>query len=113
MVFDPFAGSCVTGEVAEKLNRKYTCVDNVDDYLKGAIGRFNYKNLKTKVATEDVYYKIPRPVYYRKMKKMEMRYLKMEGVTVLKKIIRKSINLILIKKTKKVVLNQRLFNIVY
>lgn len=41
MVFDPFAGSCVTGEVAERLKRRWICCDLVEDYLKGALGRFN------------------------------------------------------------------------
>ncbi len=40
LVFDPFGGSCVTGEVAERLKRKWTCCDLVEDYLKGALGRF-------------------------------------------------------------------------
>jgi len=40
LVIDPFAGSCVTGEVAERLERKWICVDSVEEYLKGAIGRF-------------------------------------------------------------------------
>jgi len=40
MVFDPFAGSCVTGEVAERLKRRWICCDLVEDYLKGALARF-------------------------------------------------------------------------
>jgi site-specific DNA-methyltransferase (cytosine-N4-specific) len=40
MVLDPFAGSCITGEVADKLRRKWLCIELVGDYLKGAIGRF-------------------------------------------------------------------------
>ena len=28
LVFDPFAGSCVTGEVADRLKRKWICCDN-------------------------------------------------------------------------------------
>jgi DNA modification methylase len=39
-VLDPFAGSCVAGEVAERLKRKWVCVELVEDYLRGAIGRF-------------------------------------------------------------------------
>lgn len=39
-VLDPFAGSCVTGEVCEKLKRRWMCVELVEDYLKGAVGRF-------------------------------------------------------------------------
>lgn len=40
LVIDPFAGSCVTGEVAERLERRWICVDNVEEYLKGALARF-------------------------------------------------------------------------
>lgn len=40
VVVDPFAGSCVTGEVAERLARKWLCVELVESYLKGAMGRF-------------------------------------------------------------------------
>lgn len=40
LVVDPFAGSCVTGEVAERLKRKWVCVELVEDYLKGALARF-------------------------------------------------------------------------
>ena len=39
-VLDPFAGSCVTGEVAERLKRKWICCDCVKDYVTGARGRF-------------------------------------------------------------------------
>jgi DNA modification methylase len=39
-VFDPFAGSCVTGEVAERLSRKWVCSELVEEYLDGALGRF-------------------------------------------------------------------------
>ena len=39
-VVDPFAGSCTTGSVAEQLNRKWLCIDNEVEYLKGAKGRF-------------------------------------------------------------------------
>lgn len=39
-VVDPFAGSCVTGEVAESLNRRWACCELDEDYLKGAMARF-------------------------------------------------------------------------
>lgn len=39
-VFDPFGGSCVTGETAERLNRKWACCDLDVGYVKGAMGRF-------------------------------------------------------------------------
>lgn len=40
LVVDPFAGSCVTGEVAERLARKWLCAEIIENYLKGAISRF-------------------------------------------------------------------------
>lgn len=61
LVVDPFAGSCVTGEIAERLGRQWICVDNVEEYLEGAIGRFNEENLMTNGPQDEVYYKIPRP----------------------------------------------------
>lgn len=39
-VFDPFAGSAVTGSVAERLKRKWTCCEIVPEYVEGAKGRF-------------------------------------------------------------------------
>ncbi len=40
LVVDPFGGSCVTGEVAERLGRRWICIDLVEEYLQGALGRF-------------------------------------------------------------------------
>jgi DNA modification methylase len=40
MVFDPFAGSCVTGEVAEKMARKWICCELLPEYVEGSKGRF-------------------------------------------------------------------------
>ena len=40
-VVDPFAGSCVTGMVAERLRRKWACIELSASYLKGAIARFD------------------------------------------------------------------------
>lgn len=40
LVVDPFAGSCVTGEVAEKLRRRWICSEIEESYLLGAKGRF-------------------------------------------------------------------------
>lgn len=39
-VLDPFAGSCTTGEVAERLERRWLCAELMEEYLKGARGRF-------------------------------------------------------------------------
>lgn len=64
-VFDPFAGSCVTGEVAERLRRKWTCVDMVEEYLDGALARFqrNRKDAEAKPMKDDGsnYYRVPHP----------------------------------------------------
>ena len=40
LVLDPFAGSCATGEVAEKLGRSWICGEIEEQYLLGAQGRF-------------------------------------------------------------------------
>ncbi len=40
-VLDPFAGSCVTGMVAEALGRRWDCVELNRDFLEGAVGRFS------------------------------------------------------------------------
>jgi site-specific DNA-methyltransferase (cytosine-N4-specific) len=39
-VFDPFGGSCVTGEVCENLQRNWTCCEIVPEYIEGSKGRF-------------------------------------------------------------------------
>lgn len=39
-VFDPFGGSCVTGEVCESLERNWICCETVSEYIEGAKGRF-------------------------------------------------------------------------
>ena len=40
LVLDPFAGSCVTGAVAEVLGRRWVCCELNEEYLDGAMGRF-------------------------------------------------------------------------
>ncbi len=40
LVIDPFAGSCATGEVCERLGRRWMCIEVVEEYLRGALGRF-------------------------------------------------------------------------
>ncbi|MGN6818586.1 MAG: DNA-methyltransferase [Sphingomonas sp.] len=40
LVIDPFGGSCVTGEVAERLGRSWRCIELRKDYLTAAMGRF-------------------------------------------------------------------------
>lgn len=40
LVVDPFAGSCVTGAVAERLNRNWICCELDRQFLAGAMARF-------------------------------------------------------------------------
>lgn len=40
MVLDPFAGSCVTGAVAEDMERRWLCCELDPTYIEGARGRF-------------------------------------------------------------------------
>jgi site-specific DNA-methyltransferase (cytosine-N4-specific) len=40
LVVDPFAGSCVTGEVCQRLAREWICCEIDDRYLEGARARF-------------------------------------------------------------------------
>ncbi len=45
MVLDPFAGSNVTGEAAERLGRRWTAVELAEEYLKGSRFRFSNADL--------------------------------------------------------------------
>lgn len=40
VVLDPFGGSCVTGAVAEVLGRRWVCCEMSEEYLDGALARF-------------------------------------------------------------------------
>jgi site-specific DNA-methyltransferase (cytosine-N4-specific) len=40
VVADPFAGSCVTGAVAEATGRKWVCCEMSEEYVQGALARF-------------------------------------------------------------------------
>ncbi len=59
-VIDPFAGSCVVGEVCERLNRHWICCELEHQYVLGAIGRFNEKS-RREIINEDMSYKIFNP----------------------------------------------------
>jgi len=67
LIFDPFAGSCVAGEVAERLKRKWICCDNVQEYLTGALARFGngeptlFPSMPENKHTREIYYKIFHP----------------------------------------------------
>lgn len=64
-VFDPFGGSCVTGEVAERLRRRWTCCELNEEYLRGAVGRFSGNSATPPDARrpndDSSYYKMPHP----------------------------------------------------
>lgn len=69
LVVDPFAGSCVTGEVCERLRRRWVCSEVVEEYLRGAMGRFERRPNQTPTrevdrtddGNESNYYRVPRP----------------------------------------------------
>lgn len=64
-VFDPFGGSCVTGEVAERLRRRWTCCELNEEYLQGALGRFSGNSATPpdvrRPHDDSSYYKMPHP----------------------------------------------------
>jgi site-specific DNA-methyltransferase (cytosine-N4-specific) len=59
-VFDPFGGSCVTGEVCERLQRNWICCEIVPEYIDGAKGRF-LANEQNNTSSEPDHYKIFSP----------------------------------------------------
>ncbi len=63
LIIDPFAGSCVTGEVAERLNRNWICAELREDYVDGAKGRFIEGVEKPSVlnGNTEKFYKLARP----------------------------------------------------
>lgn len=64
LVLDPFAGSCVTGEVCEKLGRNWICIDSCKEYLEGALGRFQIDSSicnSTKKKNVSTSYRITKP----------------------------------------------------
>jgi DNA modification methylase len=67
LVVDPFGGSCVTGEVCERLRRRWICIDLSEEYLTGAKGRFVRPPGEAPTVVvrdpddEENYYRLPRP----------------------------------------------------
>ena len=71
-VLDPFAGSCATGEICERLRRNWTCIELRTDYLESALGRFDPEYTSSngrgtvgscansKALKESDYYKLPK-----------------------------------------------------
>lgn len=54
-VLDPFGGSCVTGEVSERLGRKWICSEIDAAFLKGALARFDPKLAARQSSTSKAY----------------------------------------------------------
>jgi site-specific DNA-methyltransferase (cytosine-N4-specific) len=66
LVFDPFGGSCITGEVADRLGRNWVCVELIEEYLVGGLGRFGQgiekpAKAQDKTGDDDGYYRLPHP----------------------------------------------------
>jgi DNA modification methylase len=62
LVIDPFAGSCVTGEVAERLSRRWICAELREDYVESALSRFaEGDRAATSNGNAEKYYKLARP----------------------------------------------------
>jgi len=69
LVVDPFAGSCVTGEVCERTDRQWVCIELVREYCEAALGRFvqndRVPHHGTKSSSDPTsssnYYRLPRP----------------------------------------------------
>lgn len=59
-VIDPFGGSCVTGAVAEALERKWTCCELSEEYLLGGKARF-VPDVQPLGKQRDVIYEIAPP----------------------------------------------------
>ena len=60
LVVDPFAGSCVTGAVADALKRKWICCELSEEYLQGAVSRFQ-PNVMPLPREREATYEIPAP----------------------------------------------------
>ena len=65
-VIDPCAGSCVTGEVCERSQRRWTCIERHEDYCLSAVGRFVRGPSETARAATNPddpsnFYRVPRP----------------------------------------------------
>jgi site-specific DNA-methyltransferase (cytosine-N4-specific) len=67
LVVDPFGGSCVTGEVCERLKRRWVCIELEEEYLRGALARFvrpadepSVDGAGPKAPAKEEFYKFPR-----------------------------------------------------
>lgn len=58
VVLDPFAGSCVTGEAAERSQRRWICCEISKPFLQGAVARFEEQPERK---SKEVFYQISQP----------------------------------------------------
>lgn len=65
LVLDPFAGSCVTGAVAEEMGRRWVCCEMNPEYVSGARGRFqvNGSDSESLLVGRDIPYEIYPPAF--------------------------------------------------
>lgn len=63
LVVDPFGGSCMTGEVCERLNRRWICGELSEEYLEGAKGRFSSETTTKRDKKESATKKSSQPPY--------------------------------------------------
>jgi DNA modification methylase len=68
LVLDPFAGSCVTGRVAETLERRWLCLEQEGEYLHGARGRFQATPAPTPAASYTIHAPCPLPGSAKKLR---------------------------------------------
>jgi site-specific DNA-methyltransferase (cytosine-N4-specific) len=61
-VLDPFGGSCVTGEVCERLSRRWVCCEVMEEYIEGAKGRFASSPDSIEANNDPEHYKVYSPV---------------------------------------------------
>lgn len=66
LVVDPFSGSCVTGEVCERTERRWICIEILRTYCEAALGRFVRDPQRSAKPLADPnnasnYYRLPRP----------------------------------------------------
>ena len=60
VVVDPFAGSCVTGAVAEALDRRWVCCELSKEYLDGGLARFT-PHVQPLLRDKNIVYEIGTP----------------------------------------------------
>lgn len=63
VVIDPFAGSCMTGYVAEQMQRIWTCCELDQVYIDGAMGRFTQEDTELSTDFSQTMRRDPYPIY--------------------------------------------------